>query len=285
VGYGEDGPYDGRPTYEDLIQGVTALPELLVQAGSEAPHYVPMALNDRAVGLSSAVALLAAVLYRERTGRGQQITVPMFETMAQWVLGDHMGGKSFEPPLGPAGYKRTLTKERRPYPTRDGRICVIIYTDKHWETFMRLVGQEDVFRTDPRFGDIGARTDHAHELYAFVSEAMRERTTAEWVKTLLDADIPVAPLHTLDTIMEDEHLTAVGYLPVVEHPTEGRIRQIAVPSKWSESQPSVRRHAPRLGEHSAEILREAGLSESEIRTLIEAGATLQLGEGAPTVSR
>ncbi|MDB5670286.1 MAG: acetyl-CoA acetyltransferase [Alphaproteobacteria bacterium] len=280
VGYGEGGPYDGRPTYEDLIQGVTALPSLLVQAGSEEPHYVPMALNDRAVGMSSAVALLAAVIYREKSGRGQQITVPMFETMAQWVLGDHMGGKTFEPPLGPAGYKRTLTKERRPYPTRDGRICSIIYTDKHWENFMKLIGKEDIFRTDPRFRNISTRTDHAHDLYAYVSQAMLERTSAEWVDLLLEADIPVTPLHTLDTLMEDEHLMAVNYLPVVEHPTEGKIREIRVPTTWSESQPSVRRQPPRLGEHSIEVLREAGLSETQIASLIERGITVQLASPA-----
>lgn len=275
VGYGAGGPYDGRPTYEDLIQGVTALPSMLVQAGSEEPHYVPMAMNDRAVGVSSAVSLLAAVIHREKTGRGQQIEVPMFETMAQWVLGDHMGGKTFEPPLGPAGYKRTLTKERRPYRTKDGRICCIIYTDKHWRNFMDLIGKGDTFRTDPRFANIGTRTDHAHDLYAYVSEAMLDRTSAEWVEALLDADVPVTPLHDLDTLMEDEHLTAVGYLPVVDHPTEGKVREVRIPSSWSESQPSIRRASPRLGEHSLEILREAGVDEDVIADLVRRGVTLQ----------
>lgn len=275
VGYGAGGPYDGRPVYEDLIQGVTALPSLLVPAGSEEPHYVPLALNDRATGLSSAVALLAAVIYRNKTGRGQQIEVPMFETMAQWVLGDHMGGKTFEPPLGPTGYKRTLNKERRPYKTKDGLICTIIYTDKHWAAFMALIGEGALFRSDPRFANISTRTDHAHELYAYVSRAMEERTTTEWVKILLAADIPVAPLHDLDSLMEDPHLTAVDYLPVVEHPTEGKVRDIRVPSTWSDSQPSIRRHAPQLGEHSVEVLREAGISDVQIDTLIERGVTVQ----------
>ena len=278
VGYGSGGPYDGRPAYDDLIQGVTSLPSLLVQAGSETPHYVPLALNDRATGLSSAVALLAAVHYREKNGRGQQIEVPMFETMAQWVLGDHMGGKTFEPPLGSAGYKRTLNKERRPYKTKDGMICTIIYTDKHWSTFMELIGEGEAYRSDPRFANISTRTDHAHELYAWVSNAMEARTSAEWVAALLAADIPVTPLHDLDSLMEDEHLTAVNYLPVVEHPTEGRVRDIRVPSTWSESQPNVRRHAPQLGEHSVEVLREAGLSEDQIEALIARGVTVQFSK-------
>lgn len=275
VGYGAGGPYDGRPAYDDLIQGITSLPSLLVQAGSEAPHYVPLALNDRATGLSSAVALLAAVVYRERTGRGQQIEVPMFETMAQWVLGDHMGGKTFEPPLGPMGYKRTLNKERRPYKTSDGMICTIIYTDKHWATFMELIGEGEAFRSDPRFANISTRIDHAHELYAWVSDAMESRTSAEWVAALLAADIPVTQLHDLDSLMEDEHLNAVSYLPVVDHPSEGLVREIRVPSTWSESQPDVRRHAPQLGEHSTEVLREAGLSEDQIAALIARGVTVQ----------
>lgn len=278
VGYGSGGPYDGRPAYDDLIQGVTSLPSLLVQAGSETPHYVPLALNDRATGLSSAVALLAAVHYREKNGRGQQIEVPMFETMAQWVLGDHMGGKTFEPPLGSAGYKRTLNKERRPYKTKDGMICTIIYTDKHWSTFMELIGEGEAYRSDPRFANISTRTDHAHELYAWVSNAMEARTSAEWVAALLAADIPVTPLHDLDSLMEDEHLTAVNYLPVVEHPTEGRVRDIRVPTTWSESQPNVRRHAPQLGEHSVEVLREAGLSEDRIAALIARGVTVQFSK-------
>lgn len=275
VGYGAGGPYDGRPAYDDLIQGITSLPSLLVQSGSEAPHYVPLALNDRATGLSSAVALLAAVVYREKTGRGQQIEVPMFETMAQWVLGDHMGGKTFEPPLGPMGYKRTLNKERRPYKTSDGMICTIIYTDKHWAAFMDLIGESEALRSDPRFANISSRTDHAHELYAWVSDAMESRTSAEWVTALLAADIPVTPLHDLDSLMVDEHLTAVGYLPVVNHPSEGQLREIRVPTTWSESQPDVRRHAPQLGEHSTEVLREAGLSEDQIAALIERGVTVQ----------
>ncbi len=275
LGFSEDGPYAGQPVYEDLIQGLTAVPNLLVAAGSPHPHYVPLSFNDRAVGLNAAIALLSAVICRQRTGRGQQIEVPMFETMVQAALGDQMGGLTFDPPIGPPGYTRTLTPERRPYATRDGYICVIIYTDRHWRSYLSLTGRGDMFDTDPRLRSIGTRNDHAHELYALLSETMLTRTTAEWLTALRDADIPVTPLHSLESLVADPHLDAIGFFDIVDHPTEGRIREMAIPSRWSEAQPSVRRRAARLGEHSVEILREAGLNDARIAGMLASGATRQ----------
>jgi crotonobetainyl-CoA:carnitine CoA-transferase CaiB-like acyl-CoA transferase len=275
VGYGSGGPYAGRPAYEDLIQGLTAIPSILVEAGSEQPHYVPSAFNDRGVGLHSAILMLSAVLHRQRTGRGQQIEVPMFETMVHSILGDHMGGEAFQPPLGPPGYKRTLTKERRPYPTSDGYICVIIYTDKHWQAYLQLIGKGDLFRSDPRFANIGTRTDHSHDLYAYVSEQMSTKSTAEWLDLLLNADIPATPLHTLNSLLEDPHLLAQGFFRTVEHPSEGHLREMAIPSRWSDCEPKVVRPAPRLGEHSREVLKEAGLTDNEIDELIKARTAVQ----------
>src|SRR5690606_28636513 len=160
VGFGSDGPYAGRRAYDDLIQGLTAVPSMLVSAGSPHPHYVPLSFNDRAVGLHAAIALLAAVNYRHHTGQGQQIEVPMFETMVQFSVGDHMGGETFVPNEGPPGYARTLTPERRPYQTADGYVCAIIYTDKHWQSFFELVGQPERFASDARVNSLLARTQH-----------------------------------------------------------------------------------------------------------------------------
>ncbi len=275
VGFGQSGPYATDPAYEDLIQGLTAVPSLLVEAGSERPHYVPVSYNDRSVGQSAAVTILAALLERERSGRGQEIEIPMFETMVQNVMGDHMGGLTFEPAIGPPGYRRQLNKERRPYETKDGYVCVIIYTNKHWEKFAEMIGRPGLLQEDPRFNDITARTVHAVEVYTLIGDAMKARTTEEWLSALKAADIPAARMNTLLSMMDDPHLKATGFFQQAEHPTEGAIYEMAVPSKWSRSKPSIRRHAPQLGEHSAEVLREAGFTQSEIEALIESGATVQ----------
>ncbi|MGQ2994091.1 CaiB/BaiF CoA transferase family protein [Variovorax sp.] len=273
-GYGQDGPYAAKPAYDDLIQGAVAIPTLGVRAGAPVPRYVPSAMVDRIVGMSAANAVSAGLFHRERTGRGQAIDVPMFETMAQFVLGDHMGGQTFEPPLGPAGYARLLNEQRRPYATRDGHLCVLIYNDKQWKTFFGLIGRAQAMEDDPRFSSIGARTEHIGELYQLVGEAMRTRTSAEWTALLEAADIPVMPMHTLESLLDDPHLAAVGFFETVEHPSEGRMRSMAIPTRWSGSPPSVSRHAPRLGEHSAEVLAEAGYSAAQIAAMAAQGATL-----------
>lgn len=287
VGFGQDGPYAADPAYEDLIQGLTAVPSMLVAAGSETPHYVPLSFNDRAVGLNAAIAVLGALFHRSQTGIGQAIEVPMFETMVQAAYGDHMGGLSFEPPLGPPGYMRQLNKERRPYVTRDGYVCVIVYTDKHWSTFLDLIGRPEL-KEDPRFRDIGSRTTHAADIYATIGNVMRERSTAEWLQQLKAGDIPAAPMHTLHTLLDDPHLNAVGFFQTMQHPSEGAIRQMAVPAKWSATQPDVRRHAPRLGEHSVELLSDAGLDNTTIERMLASGAAVQAAtrsrDNAPDVS-
>jgi crotonobetainyl-CoA:carnitine CoA-transferase CaiB-like acyl-CoA transferase len=277
VGCAQDGPYADQPVYEDLIQGLTAVPSMLVAAGAQQPIYVPMAFNDRMVGLYAASAILASLLHRERTGRGLEIEIPMFETMVQGTLLEHMGGLTFDPPNGPPGYRRSLNAERRPFPTADGHVCAVIYTDAHWHAFMDLIGQSERMETDPRLRDITARTEHAGEVYSLIGRAMRERTTAEWLEAFSKADIPAAPLHTLESLLDDPHLGKIGFFEPVEHPSEGRILGMAVPGRWSESQPRVRRLAPRLGEHSLEVLREAGVAESTLAELVASKAIGQDG--------
>ncbi len=273
VGFGS-GPYAGKPVYEDLIQGLTSVPSLLVRAGSAEPHYVPVSFNDRMVGVQAALSIALALLHRERTGAGQQIEIPMFETMAQHVLGDHFGGNTFEPPLGPPGYLRTLNKQRRPYRTQDGHVCVIIYTDKHWKSFLSLVGKGDLYETDPRLQGIGARTEHANELYGLIADHMPHRSTAQWLADLDAADIPAAPLHTLDSVFDDPHLLATGTITSAEHPSEGRVREVRPAGQWSLTPPAIRSRAPRLGQHSVEVLRDAGLSADEIDRLVAGGAAV-----------
>jgi len=273
-GFDQRGPYAARPAYDDLIQGAVGFPSLMLRTGATAPRYVPATLCDRIVGQATANAVLAALFHRVRTGAGQSVDVPMFETMAQFVLGDHFGGRTFVPPLGDAGYARVLARFRAPYATRDGYICALIYNDKQWKSFFGLIGKPELFTSDARFNTHGNRAERIEEVYAFVADEMRTRTTAEWADLLSAGDIPWMPMNTLDELIDDPHLAATGFFVRSEHPSEGAVQTTAVPTRWSASQPQMRRHAPRFGEHSAEILREAGYSTADIERMAAAGVTV-----------
>jgi len=281
VGFGEKGPYAGRPALDDLIQGLAGLPALAGDASDGVPRYLPVCIADRTVAMQVVNSILAALFERERSGRGQSIEVPMFETMVAYVMGDHLQGYAFEPPLGPMGYDRLLVKERRPYPTKDGYVCVLVYTDNHWRAFGRLIGKPDLCDSDPRLADIGTRTKYINELYGLVAEAMATRTSAEWLRLLEDADIPAYPMHTLESLLEDPHLVATGFFETLEHPTEGTLRMTAIPGSWSRTPPTVRRHAPRLGENSREVLEELGLPADRLERLLGGPATPAKAEVTP----
>jgi crotonobetainyl-CoA:carnitine CoA-transferase CaiB-like acyl-CoA transferase len=238
------------------------------------PRYVPSNIVDRTVGLYAVTSLCAALFHREKTGCGQKIDIPMFETMISHLLSDHIGGQTFDPPNGPSGYPRLLASERRPYKTADGFVCAVIYSDKQWASFFKAIGRSEIFENDPRFLNLTVRTQHINDLQALAAKIFLERTTNAWLALLDQADIPTMPLHTLETIFDDPHLKAVNMFEWIEHPTEGRIRRVAVPTTWSDSQPMPGRNAPGLGEHSAEILKELGYSDADIATLIAQGVTL-----------
>src|SRR5882672_8697476 len=270
-GYSQRGPYAARAAYDDLIQGAAGLPWLLKQAGAESPRYVPATLADRSVGLHVVNAICAALYAREKSGRGQRVDVPMFESLLQTIMGEHMGGYTYVPQAGAPGYARMLAKERRPYETKDGYVCVLVYNDKQWRAFFELIGRPALF-ADPRYATPEARSRDFEGANALVAAEMRKRSTAEWITALEGADIPVQRMNSLTDIVEDPHLAAIGYFNEVEHPSEGSIRSMAVPSEWSDSAPEYRRHAPRLGEHTREVLREAGYSKERIERLIASGA-------------
>ncbi len=276
-GFGEGGRYAGKPALDDLIQGAVSLPSLVGRVTGE-PRYLPTNLCDRTTGLTAVYSVLAALYARERTGRGQSIEVPMFETMTQFVLSDHMFGQTFDPPLADAGYVRLLAKDRRPAKTKDGYVCVLIYIDKHWKNFCTMLGRQDLL-DDPRFLRMSDRTRNVDALYAFVSETMLTRTTAEWIDALTKADIPVTPMHTPTSLMDDPHLADVGLFEWIDHPSEGRIRQMNVPGTWSDTPPSIRRHAPLLGENTREVLAEAGYDAAAIDRLLAKGAAREPAAG------
>jgi crotonobetainyl-CoA:carnitine CoA-transferase CaiB-like acyl-CoA transferase len=268
VGYGSAGRYAGRPAYDDLIQAATAIPMLLQRSSGE-PRYIPMAAVDRIVGSAGANALLAGLLARARTGAGQQIEVPMFETMAQFVLAEHMQGRTFDPPTSPTGYPRTLSPHRRPYKTKDGFIAVLPYNDGQWRRFFQAAGKSHLLEGDPRFADMASRTANIDALYEMISDELQHRTTGEWLALLGEHDIPCMNPHTLDSLIEDPHLADANFFQFEDHPTEGRIRTMREPSTWSHTPPPTGRFAARLGENTSEILAEAGLTDAEIDKLLE----------------
>jgi len=270
-GYSQRGPYAARPAYDDLIQGATGIPFLHQAAGNAGPRYAPLLVGDRTIGLQLCNAVCAALFARERSGRGQRIDVPMFEGLLQVVLGEHLGGLTYDPPAGAPGYVRLLAKDRRPYETEDGHVCALIYNDKQWVAFLRLLGREDLLQ-DLRFATHAGRARDYDTAYGFVADEMRKRTTSAWIAALETADIPVQRMNSIEDIVADPHLAATGYFETIEHPSEGPIRSMRVPSEWSDTAPGYRRHAPRLGEHTRELLGEAGLDAAAIDALIAAGA-------------
>ncbi|MGU3494802.1 CaiB/BaiF CoA transferase family protein [Xanthobacteraceae bacterium A53D] len=277
-GYGQNGPYAARPAYDDLIQGASLIPWLIAQVSEGGPRYVPSAIADRIVGMAAVGAICAALFHKAKSGEGQRVDVPMFETLVSIIAADHLGGLTFEPPMDAGGYPRLLTKHRRPYQTSDGYICALLYNDKQWRSFYAATGRADQFDADPRLHNMSTRNSHIDQLYGEVAALFLHRTTAEWIEILEKADIPFAPFHDLYSILEDPHLQAVGFFAPEHHPSEGPILRMQPPSRWSLTQPETARPAPRLGEHTRAVLAEAGLAAPEIDALIAQGAAM--GEAA-----
>jgi len=277
-GFGNQGPYAGKPAYDDLIQGMTAIPSLYHENSGDIPRYAPLTLADRTVGMHAAIAMLAGVISARSSGQGQAIEVPMFEAMSQLVLGDHLGGATFRPAEGPTCYARLLAPSRRPYATSDGHISILIYNDKHWSRFFQIVGRADL-QADPRFATHSARADNIDAVYRYVSDTIATNTSAYWLEALNKADIPCAPLYTVDDLIADRHLRDVGMLQELQHPSEGAIRTPAPVGNYSRTPLSIRRNAPRLGEHTEEILAEAGVKKDMAARLVDAAMQSKVKRG------
>ena len=230
------------------------------------PNNEPDKISHPVTASPDSQSTASQIEFATGTGIGQRIDVPMFESMTDFVLIDHLGGLTYDPPLDHGGYARLLSRYRRPYQTSDGYLCVLIYNDKQWRSFFEAIGQEE-FLEQPRFANHAARHEHIDEIYEEVGSIFLGRTTAEWRELLERADIPVMPMHTLETIIDDPHLNAVGFFKMLDHPVEGRIRQMQVPSTWSVTQPEAGGPAPTLSQHGREILSEAGFSKDEIERL------------------
>jgi len=168
------------------------------------------------------------------------------------------------------GQPRLLSEHRNPYATKDGYLCLLLYNDKQWRAFLKLIGREEMFASDPRFSSQESRSQHFDAAYAFVAEHIRTRTSADWLAALMEADVPVMPLNSLEDLLSDPHLNETGFFVTGEHPTEGTLRTMRLPSRWSDCPADETRPAPRLGEHTVEVLREAGYTDAEIDAMVDA---------------
>jgi crotonobetainyl-CoA:carnitine CoA-transferase CaiB-like acyl-CoA transferase len=261
-GFGANGPYRDKAAYDDLIQAGSGIAGLFGQLHGE-PTYVPTVICDKLTGQAIAYAILAALLHRERGGGGQAVEVPMLETTVDFNFVEHMGGFGFEPPLGKPGFPRLMDRSRKPYRTQDGYACILPYSDRNWQDFYRFTGRSE-FQDDPRFNRLPERVKHIRVLYGMVEEEAAKRTTAQWVAFCDCVSIPCMPVLELSDLPEDPHLKQVGLFQAAEHPTEGRYRLLRSPVSFSAVPFRVRRHAPRLGQHTREVLAEVGFSEAEI---------------------
>lgn len=254
-GYSEGGPYSDLPAYDDLIQGAACLPWLMTQSGSHEPRYVPATFADRITALNMVHAVMAALLARGRTGLGQAVEVPMFESVLQFVLGEHLAGETWQPAIAAMGHSRMLAANRKPYETSDGYVCALMYNDAHWRAFLGCIGKAQLFNTDARFTTQAARIVHINDLYGFVALHLIKNTCAYWLKTLAALDIPVMPMMKLPDLLTDPHLAATHGWQDVPHPSEGMLRQLRPPVRMSATPTGIFRPAPTLGEHTQEILR------------------------------
>lgn len=271
-GYSKKGPYADRAAYDDSIQAASGIAMLATKMGEE-PRYLPTIIADKTTGLAVVSSVMAALFHRERAGIGQEIEVPMYETLISYVMAEHLFGFAFDPPRGEMGYTRLLSKHRRPYRTQDGYIAILPYLNDHWKSFCEASGRPDLV-TDPRFVSLGDRLKNIDAVYSETSALVAMRTTAEWFRVLESTNVPVMLVNSLEDLITDEHLLATGFWKEVEHPTEGRLRLPGVPVTFSETPGGIRLPPPRLGEHSLEVLKAAGYDDAHIASMVASGATL-----------
>jgi len=282
LGFGREGPYAGLPAFDDLIQAATGMPWLFQYAGAAEPRFCPTPIVDRLMAGQVAMNILAGLLARQRTGRGQQIDVPMFETMASIMLGDHLGGEKFQPAIAPWGYRRMLAPERRPYRTKDGHVAALPYYQEQWSAFFAAVGMPEAFDDDPRFANPAIMLQNINALYEKVAAVLSEWTTAEALDLFRRLDIAAMALKSIEDLMVDPQVQATGLLRAVEHPSEGAILEIDPPWRWSDTPPRAGRPAPRVGEQSRLVLEKLGYDADRIQSLVDMGVVRQhqpAGEG------
>ena len=254
-GFSERGPYAGQPAFDDIIQAMSGIAALQGHNGDAGPEYVNTIIADKAAGLTAAYAISMALYERERSGLGQAIEVPMFETIVSFTLLEHMAGATFVPKEHAMGYERVLSPNRKPYRTKDGYIGLLPYTTAQWQRFFAAAG-ETALASDARVTDAATRSRNINFLYAELARIVATRTTTEWVEALKDADIPMTPVRSPEELLEDPHLAALDFFHRSTHPSEGELRTIGIPVTFSRTPGSIRSLSPKLGEHTKEVFDE-----------------------------
>jgi crotonobetainyl-CoA:carnitine CoA-transferase CaiB-like acyl-CoA transferase len=276
TGYGLGGPYAGFPTYDSVIQAASGIPGLMAVRDGE-PKYVPMVIGDHVVGEIAAGAILAAVVEKKQTGAGTFVEVPMFETMASFVLQEHLAQHSFVPPVGPPGDQRLLSPHNRPVKTSDGWIAFTVNTNKQVAAFLDATGKSEL-KSDTRFSTVSARATNVREWFEIRGSPLTSRSTAEWLEVFRAADIAAMPCHTIESLRDDEHLAAVDMFASEFHPTEGETVALRASVKFGGKASGAPAFSQPKGWENAEILRELGFSDSDVERLTSNG-TLVSGKG------
>jgi crotonobetainyl-CoA:carnitine CoA-transferase CaiB-like acyl-CoA transferase len=272
TGYGTDGPYAGMPTYDSVVQGVTGMAGLFLQRDGQ-PNYVPMLICDHVAGEISAGAILAAIVERNISGNGCSIEVPMFETMATFVLQEHLAQQSFDPPVGPAGDLRLLSPHNKPVQTGDGWISFTVNTDPQVRAFLTVTGRTDLLN-DERFNSVAARATNVKEWFAVRGAPLTNKSSQEWLDLLQEADIAAQACHTLQTLPNDKHLKAVGLVQYEDHPTEGKTAAIRSSIKVNDAYLNLRETSQPKGWETKKLLEEMGFSAQEVTALFEKGSAV-----------
>lgn len=256
VGFGQDGPYADLQAYDDVIQAASGVTTLLPEVdGNASPRFLPSLIADKVSGLHAAYAAIAALFHRERTGEGQKVEVPMYEAFTSFMLSEHLGGLTFDPPVGPTGYRRQLDPDRQPFPTADGHIVMVAYTYDAWDRIFTLLDDPD-FLNQPRFEGPQARNAAMPEMYRRIAELTQRFTTADLLARCHAVEIPAQPVKDIPGVLADPHLNAVGLFEKRQHPSEGTYHEIAPPVRFGAMPMQDRRVPPRLDQDGPAIRAE-----------------------------
>jgi crotonobetainyl-CoA:carnitine CoA-transferase CaiB-like acyl-CoA transferase len=271
-GFARNGPYRDYPAYDDIVQAASGLVDLQARLSGGEPTYLATVVADKVAGLTATYAVIAALYHREKTGEGQEIEVPMFETLVSFAMIEHMCGALFEPPLGPPEYPRVTAVSRRPYRTKDGHVGLMIYTDRQWQAFFAAIGAPDWSR-DPMFATMRSRTENIATVLHTLAGVMVERTTEEWLALFRTAEIPAMAIASLTDLLDDPHLVETGFWEARD--TEaGALRFPGIPTRFGATPGEIGDPGPRLGGDTRAILKEAGLTDARVEALIRSGAAI-----------